>query len=333
MSLNLYAGNVLISSPGMYQMAEDIILLLQKHNANFVHIKAEYTTFPNGEIKPFIPETVRGMHAFLLHDLQYPDPNVNLIQMLLIADALKRASVIGISLVIPYIPYMRQDRKDKPRVSISARLIADLIEVNKKIVRVITLDLHTDQEQGFFSIPVDNINAMLVHAEYFKEKFNGDLSKVTVVAPDFGSAVRAERFASRLGNEVPITVIQKKRSSLGHAEATGYVDGPSVEGRIVIIYDDMIDTGGTNRVAVEKILSQGAREVYTCVTHGIFSNNAEDKFREAARPVVVTPSIPRTNDYKDKNATWLHFVPIEPLIAKTIYEASIVGGSMSKLSN
>ncbi len=326
-SKNLYGANVLISSPGMQEMAEEIIFILGEDN--FTHIPADYTTFANGEIKPCISKTVRGTHVFLLHDLQYPDPNIAFMQMLITADALKRASVNGISLVLPYIPYMRQDRKDKPRVPITARLIADLIETNRRVVRVITFDMHADQEQGFFSIPVDNINAMLVHSEYFKKKFANNFRDVVVVAPDFGSGVRAERFAGRLHPDVPVSIIQKRRPGPNETEVTGFV-GPQVNDKIVIVYDDMIDTGGTIRSAVQEIFRQGALDVYTCVTHGIFSNNSEVEFKKAGRPVVITSSIPRSAQYKEDNASWLHFVPIETLLAKTIYEASIVGGSMSK---
>lgn len=327
---NLYGGNVLVSSLGMHEMTERITNVLNQTENNFLHIKADHIKFANGEIKPFLPQTVRGTHVFLLHALQEPDPNIALMTLLLTADALKRASVTGITLVLPYIPYLRQDRKDQPRVPISARLIADLIEVNNKVDRVITVDMHTEQEQGFFSIPVDNITAMKAHADYFKVKFGGDFSNVIVVAPDLGSAVRSERFANLLYCDVPVSIIQKRRPCPNQTEVIGFI-GPEVKDKIVIIYDDMIDTGNTNRSAVAEIIKQGALEVYTCVTHGIFSGGAEAKFKEEGRPVIVTPSIPRTTEYRDENSSWLHFVSIEPHLAKIIREASTVGGSISKL--
>ena len=327
---NLYGGNVLVSSPGMHSMAKIIVSLLNKQNNDFSHIKADYTNFANGEIKPKIPETVRGTHVFLLYALQEPDPNNAIISMLLTNDALTRASVTGITLVLPYIPYLRQDRKDEPRVPISARLIADMIEVNRSVQRVITLDMHTDQEQGFFSIPVDNINAMKVHAEYFSEKFKDDFSQLHVIAPDFGSAIRARRFANQLGSEVPISIIEKRRTGPNQTVVQGLI-GPKPEDKIAIIYDDMIDTGNTTLNSIDFIYEEGAKAVYACATHGIFSENAEVNFRKTGRPVIVTNSVPRTTVYKEKNSAWLNIVSIEELLAKTIREASIVGGSMSKL--
>lgn len=327
---NLYGGNVLVSSLGMHEMTERITNVLNRTENNFLHIKADHIKFANGEIKPFLPQTVRGTHVFLLHALQEPDPNIALMTLLLTADALKRASATGITLVIPYIPYLRQDRKDEPRVPISARLIADLIESNNKVDRIITIDMHTDQEQGFFSIPVDNIKALKVHANYFKKRFNNNFSDVVVVAPDFGSGTRAERFASLLNCNVPVAIIQKRRNCPNEAEVVGYI-GPKVKDKNVIIYDDMIDTGGTNRSVVTELLKQRAKEVYTCVTHGIFSGGAEVKFRKEGRPVIATQSIPRTTEYQSGNSSWLSFVPIEDLLAEAIHEASIVGGSFSKL--
>ncbi len=326
-----YGGNIVVSSVGMHDMADRVAELLGEHSTPYSRLRADFTQFANGELKPWIPETVRGAHVFLLHALQEPDPNTAIMLMLLTADALKRASVAGITLVLPYIPYLRQDRKDKPRVPISARLLADLIEANGRVDRIITLDMHADQEQGFFSIPVDNINGMVVHAEYFRAEFNNDFSNVVVVAPDFGSAVRAERFARSLDGGVPVSIIQKRRPGPNQSEVVNFI-GEQVDGRTVIIYDDMIDTGGTNRGAVRETLRQGARVVYTCATHGIFSGGAEAKFKEAGQRVVVTPSIPRLTDYYVEHESWLSFVSIDALVAKAIHEASIVGGSISKLS-
>lgn len=323
--------NVLLSSPGMHEMAERIMPLLKARSAHFSHQRVGYTPFANGEIKPQIPETVRGMHAFFLHPLQHPDPNTALMSMLLTCDALTRGSVAGITLVLPYIPYLRQDRKDKPRVPISARLVADLIESNPRVDRLITLDMHADQEQGFFSIPVDNLSGSVVHAEYFRKRFNNDFSNVVVVAPDFGSAVRARRFAARLNENVPVSIIDKRRPGPNKVKVIGFV-GESVENRDIILYDDMIDTGGTIRAAVEEILRRGARSACICVTHALFSGDAEESFLEARYPVVVTPSIPRPYNYWRRHEAWLEAVSIDELLAGAMHEASTIGGSLSKLS-
>ncbi len=327
-----YRGGVLVSSNGMHEMAERIARLLGERGTPLRHIRAEHTQFANGELKPWIPETVRGEHVFLLHPLQAPDPNTAIMLMLLTADALTRASVAGITLVLPYIPYLRQDRKDRPRTPISARLIADLIESNSRVERIITLDMHADQEQGFFSIPVDNINARVIHAEHYRKKFCGDFSTVSVLAGDFGGAVRARRFATLLDARVPVSIIDKRRTGPNQAEVIGFV-GESVTGRDVILYDDMLDTGGTARGAVAEVMRLGARSVEICVTHGLFSNNAEAAFKTAGYPVVVTPTIPRAPAYWEMHASWLTSVPIDELLASAIYEASLVGGSVSKLSD
>ncbi len=306
-------------------------LLAAGHSTPYSRIRVSFEKFSNGELKPIIPKTVRGSHVFLLQALQEPDPNNAIMLMLLTADALKRASVAGITLVLPYIPYLRQDRKDEPRVPISARLIADLIQANAKIESVITLDMHADQEEGFFSIPVDNIKGMKVHAEYFRKELKGDFSNIVVIAPDFGSAVRAKRFAQELGENVPVSIIQKRRPGPNQSEVVNFI-GEHVDGRIAIIYDDMIDTGGTNRGAAKEMLRQRALKVYTCVTHAILSGDAAIKFKEAGQQVVAAPSIPRSPKYCEENASWLSFVSIDELLAQAIHEASIVGGSISKLS-
>jgi ribose-phosphate pyrophosphokinase len=327
-----YGGSVIVSSEGMHETAERIAILLKGRDMPIQHVRAEYTKFANGEVKPWIPETVRGEHVFFLHPLQDPDPNTAIMLMLLTADALKRASVSGITLVLPYLPYLRQDRKDKPRVPISARLLADLIESNEKVDRVITLDMHADQEQGFFSIPVDNINARGVHADYFRKRFDGDFSNVIVVAPDFGGAVRARRFATRLGEHVPVSIIDKRRPGPNEVEVIGFV-GEGVDGRDVILYDDMIDTGGTIRAAVAEIKGLGARSIRVCATHALLSADAAAAFQAASCSVVVTPSIPRPEDYWKANASWLDVVSIDELLTSAIHEASLVGGSISKLSS
>lgn len=323
--------NVLLSSPGMHEMAESIMPLLMARGARFSHQRISYTTFANGEIKPQIPETVRGMHAFFLHPLQHPDPNTALMSMFFTCDALTRGSVAGITLVLPYIPYLRQDRKDKPRVPISARVIADLIESNPRVDRLITLDMHADQEQGFFSIPVDNLSGSVVHAEYFRKRFNNDFSNVVVVAPDFGSAVRARRFAARLDESVPVSIIDKRRPGPNKVQVIGFV-GESVADRNVILYDDMIDTGGTIRAAVGEILKRGARSACICVTHALFSEDAEESFVKERHSVIVTQSIPRLCSYWRRHEAWLEAVSIDELLAGAMHEASTIGGSLSKLS-
>jgi len=321
---------VLLSSPGMSDTAGRIVHLLQKSgDYRFCHCEVSYTTFKNGEIKPKILETVRSKKVYFLHDMQDPDPNIAVMKLLLVNDALKRASVTDINLVLPYMPYLRQDRKDESRVPISARLLADVIETNHKVERIITLDMHADQEQGFFNIPVDNLYGMMVLAEYFKKKYEHDFSNIVVVAPDFGSAVRARRFAKRLGPGVPVVIIEKRRSHEG-VETLGSI-GSDLKGKDAIVFDDMIDSGGTNVAAANFLYAEGVKNVVSAATHGLFSADAVKKLGCAGLEVVVTPSIPRSESFKEKHASWVSFASIDELLAEAIKETSIVGGSISKL--
>ncbi|OGG60842.1 hypothetical protein A2765_01350 [Candidatus Kaiserbacteria bacterium RIFCSPHIGHO2_01_FULL_56_24] len=325
-----YGKSLLLSSPGMHEMADNIASLLAKKGRVFDRARLTYEHFANGEAKPTIPQTVRGEHVFFLHPMQHPEPNLALILMLLTNDALARASAAGITLVLPYLSYTRQDRKDKGRVPISARVVADLIQTNPKVERLITFDLHADQIQGFYSIPVDNLLGMQVHARYFRERFGGDYSKTSVVAPDYGSSVRARRFADLLDPTVPVTIIEKRRIAAGETKIMG-INGPEVASRDVIIYDDMIDSGGTNHGAVAEMQKQGAATIYNAATHGLFTKGAEARFAEAGLPVVVCNTIPRTPEYRVAHASWLSFASIDELLADAISEASTVGGSVSKL--
>jgi ribose-phosphate pyrophosphokinase len=321
---------VIVSSPGMHEMGDSIRDILEHEGMSFPHYRLEYVRFANGEILPRIPETVRRQHVFFLHPLQHPDPNTAVMMLLLANDALKRASTAGITLVVPYIPYLRQDRKDKPRVPISARLIADLIESNGAVERLITVDMHAEQEQGFFSIPVDNLTSMPIFEEYFRDELQEKGRKVVVVAPDFGAAVRARRFAGRLG-DVPVSIVEKRRPSPNVTEIVSIIGEP-VAGASVVIFDDMIDTGGTIRNTALALRNMGAAEVYLSATHGIFSGGATEAFAEAGLRVATTDSIPRDDAFRREHRSWLTTVSIDRLLASAILEASSVGGSVSKLS-
>ena len=312
---------VVISSPCIHDTAASVVSMLRKkHNCIFPHYRVEHTRFANGEVVIQIPETVRRQHAFFFHPLQLPSPN----------DALKRASVSGITLVLPYMSYLRQDRKDKPRVPISARMLADLIESNRYVSRIITADMHADQEQGFFSLPVDNLMCSKILAEYVVKSLACDVSDVIAIAADLGGAVRTRRFARGLG-EVQVAIFEKRRTGPNQSEVVS-INGPSVEGKIVVIFEDMIDTGGTIRGVVASLKQLGAREVFVCATHGIFSGGTEEKFASENIRVFCTNSIPRDESYYTGNASWLTCVPIDELFADAVYQASLVGGSVSKLT-
>ena len=246
--------------------------------------KVKISTFRNGEIYAKYLESVRGSDAFVIQSLCEP-VNDNLMELLIMVDALKRASAARISAVIPYYAYARQDKKTEPREPISAKLIADLLIV-AGVDRVLTMDLHAGQIQGFFDVPVDHLTALPILAHYFKERDAGDL---IVVSPDVGRVKIAKRCADRIG--VSIAVLHKSRLAHNVTEITQLVG--DVKGKCALIIDDMIDTGGTIVYGAEALLKNGAKEVYVCATHPIFSGSAVEKLRKSPiKEVVVTNTVP-----------------------------------------
>ncbi len=274
--------------------------------------------FSDGEVRVKINESMRGEDVFVIQSLGHP-VNDNIMELLLILDALKRASAGRITAVIPYYAYARQDRKDKPRVPISARLLADLITV-AGAQRVIIVDLHSPQIQGFFNIPVDNLYALNVLYEYIKGKVDQD---TVVVSPDAGGVERARLLANKLG--CGIAIIYKRRPEPNVAEVLDIIG--DVKDKKAIIVDDIIDTAGTVVAATHMLLSKGAKGVYVCATHGIFSGPAIERLREApVEEVIVTNSLPVENKGLEK----LKIVSVAPLLAEAIKRAH-EGESISSL--
>jgi ribose-phosphate pyrophosphokinase len=278
---------------------------------------------------PRIAETVRRQHVFFFHAMQYPSPNDGVMSALLVNDALRRASAAGITLVAPYLPYLRQDRKDKPRAPISAKMMADVLGSNPSLERVITADMHTDQAQGFFGIPVDNLSCMKLFATYAKRHIE-TIEECIMGAPDVGGVVRAERFGLT-ANSPLIAFCQKKRPA-ANKSITGATAGDPVKGRRVIMVDDMIDTGGSTMGAARKFMADGASHVDVFATHAVFSDGAEARLAASGLRIFTTNSIPRPADYAAAHKAWLTVIPIEDLLAEAVYQASLVGGSVSKLS-
>jgi ribose-phosphate pyrophosphokinase len=333
---SVFGGNLLLPSPSMEPMARTIFALLQKKGGrksnpnSFELSKMKLTAFPSGEYEPEILESVRGANVFLLHPMQLPNPNTGLVNLLLTVDALVSADVGKIRLVLPFIPFQRNDRrKDNKRVSISARTVANMIQMYPAVQGVITLDLHADQEVGLYNIPVDNIPATVVFLEDLQRRRNNNLSNTMVVSPDVGSANRVRRIARRL--DVPLAIIDKDRKGPGDTEVLGLL-GTSVKGMDTVLFDDMIDTGGTIINAAKKLLDEGAKSVEIYAIHGLFSGEALEKFTKAGIHVSVTESIPRSPEFRAEHSSWLTYVPIDQLIADAIYESSQMRGSISKLS-
>ncbi len=265
------------------------------------------TRFSDGEVRVQINESIRGSEVFVLQSL-YPKPNDSIMELLLIIDALRRASAERINVVIPYMAYARQDRKDRPRVPISAKVLADLLTTVGSD-RIIVLDLHSPQIQGFFKIPVDNLYALPVLYEYLRE--NEDLGDVVVVSPDAGGVERARQLANKIG--CGIAIIYKRRPEPNKAEVIDVVG--DVKGKTAIIIDDIIDTAGTLTSASNLLINKGARRVIGCATHGIFSGPAVERILESPlEKVIVTNSI----ELEGKTFPKLKVVSVAPLLAKAI---------------
>ncbi len=243
--------------------------------------------FADMEIFVEIQENVRGQDVFVIQSTSYP-ANDNLMELLIIIDALKRASAKRITAVIPYFGYARQDRKVGPRTPISAKLVANLV-VRSGADRVMTLDLHAGQIQGFFDIPTDNLFAAPVIVRAIKEKF--DRNNVTVVSPDVGGVVRARNVAQRIG--APIAIVDKRRERAGESEVMSVIG--NVAGRSCILIDDMIDSGGTLVNAAAALLERGAQDVCAYITHGVLSPGATERIQKShLKHLFITDSIPPT---------------------------------------
>jgi len=266
---------------------------LAKAVCNYVEVplgRAEVTTFSDGEIYVEIGENVRGVNCFVIQPTCSPVNN-NLMELLIMIDALKRASANSIIAIVPYFGYARQDRKAKPRTPISAKLAADLLTA-AGADRVLAVDLHAGQIQGFFNIPVDHIFAMPVLVDYLRGKFGPDS---VVVSPDAGGVERARAYSKRLGNS--IAIIDKRREKANVSEVMHIIG--DVEGKDTVIVDDMIDTAGTLSNAARAVMAAGARSVSACATHGVLSGAAIQRLTDSPlSEVVITDSIPLREEAK-----------------------------------
>jgi ribose-phosphate pyrophosphokinase len=275
-AIKLVAGN---SNPAL---AEAIGAYLQTPLT-----KAVVRRFADMEIFVEIQENVRGADVFLIQSTSFP-ANDHLMELLILIDASRRASARRITAVIPYFGYARQDRKVGPRTPISAKLVANLI-THAGTDRVLTLDLHAGQIQGFFDIPTDNLFAAPVMMRDIRQRF--DLSKVIVVSPDVGGVVRARGLAKRIN--VPLAIVDKRRERPGDSEVANVIG--QVDGRICILVDDIVDSGGTLINAADALVEKGADAVYGYITHGVLSGQAVDRVNKShLKELVITDSIQPT---------------------------------------
>jgi ribose-phosphate pyrophosphokinase len=239
-------------------------------------------TFSDGEIAVNIHESVRGSDVFVVQSTSAP-VNDNLMELLIMIDAFKRASAGRITAVVPYFGYSRQDRKAKARDPITAKLVADLISV-AGADRILTMDLHSPQIQGFFGIPVDDMQGMSILAPHFRERFRDRLDNIVCVSPDLGSVARARSFSQRIGTS--LAIIDKRRQKANESEIMNIIG--DVKGKTVIIVDDMIDTAGTLCNAAAAVIERGgAKEVYAAAIHGVLSGNAVERIADSYLKEVV----------------------------------------------
>ncbi|MDY0235867.1 MAG: ribose-phosphate pyrophosphokinase [Gudongella sp.] len=269
--------------------------------------KCEVTQFSDGEISVNISETVRGCDVFIIQPTNTP-VNDNIMELLILIDALKRASAGRINAVIPYYGYARQDRKTKARDPITAKLIANLITI-AGADRVVGMDLHAGQIQGYFDIPVDHLTAIPILAEHFKHIVGED---TVIVSPDLGGVTRARTFANIL--DLPIAIIEKRRPKANVSEVMNVIG--EIEGKDVILVDDIIDTAGTIVKAASVLKSFGAKKIYGCATHGVLSGPALDRIHNSElEKFVITDTIPLSDMAKiDK----IEVVSVAPILAEAV---------------
>ncbi len=263
--------------------------------------------FADGEIGINVAETVRGYHVFLVQPTHEP-VNENMMELLITIDAMKRASAKTINVIMPYYGYSRQDRKAKSRQPISAKLVANLLET-AGATRVLAMDLHASQIQGFFDIPIDNFRAMPLIVEYFKKK---NFDEIVIVSPDHGGAVRARKMGDVMGCD--IAIIDKHRPAPNVSEVMGLVG--NVSGKTAIIIDDMIDTAGSITAAAKAVLDAGAKDVYAACTHSLLSGNASEKIENSVLKEVICTNTIKLPEYKKTEK--IHQLSVGKLLAQGI---------------
>jgi len=265
--------------------------------------------FSDQEIFVRIEENVRGGDVFIIQPTCYPG-NSHLMELLIMMDAFRRSSAKRITAVLPYYGYARQDRKTEPRVPITSKLVADLLQVSGAN-RILTVDLHAGQIQGFFNIPVDHLYAMNVLIDYVKSQQYEDL---VVISPDAGGVERARAFAKRLGG-IPLAIIDKRREAANVAKAMNIIG--DVGGKRCLIVDDMIDTAGTLMEATEALLGEGAMEVHACCTHPVLSGPAKDRIvNSPLKSMIATNTIPLNDELKKIEK--IKILSVAPLLGEAI---------------
>jgi ribose-phosphate pyrophosphokinase len=306
--LKIFAGNSNV------ELAEEISTLMGKPLG-----KATVTKFSDGEISVSLWETVRGVDTYIIQSTSDP-VNDNLMELLIMIDAMKRASAGRINAVIPYYGYARQDRKAKARDPITAKLVANIL-TSAGADRVVTMDLHAAQIQGYFDIPVDHLLGLPILVNHFRSK---KLDDVVVVSPDHGSVTRARNMAHPL--DAPIAIVDKRRPKANVSEVMNIIG--DIEDKTCILMDDMVDAGGTITNAANALADLGAKEVYACATHGILSGPAIERIEASAiKEMVFLNTVPIP---QDKHIDKIRILSVAPLFAKAM-ENIFSNNSISKL--
>ena len=316
----------LISGNSNRPLAQSIARRMSMHRGMSVGlVDTRVERFNDGEIFVEVYENVRGEDMFIIQSTSNP-ANDNLMELLIMSDALRRSSADRITAVIPYFGYARQDRRTKARTPISAKLVANLL-TESGVDRILTLDLHAAQIQGFFDIPVDNLYASPVFALDILHHFKGKMNDVMVVSPDVGGVARARELAKRI--EAPLSIVDKRREKAG--EIAGMTVIGDVSGKKCIIVDDICDTAGTLCKAAEVLMEAGATEVHAYITHGVLSGPAVDRVSKSVmKNLVITDTIEPTKAVKDcKN---IRIVGTAPIFAQAILN-TWNGTSVSSLFN
>ncbi|WP_077624607.1 ribose-phosphate diphosphokinase [Sediminibacillus massiliensis] len=274
--------------------------------------KSSVAKFSDGEIQINIEESVRGCDVFVIQSTSEP-VNQHIMELLIMIDALKRASAHSVNVVIPYYGYARQDRKARSREPITAKLIADLIET-AGATRVMSIDIHAPQVQGFFNIPVDLLVGIPLLSEYFNKK---NLDEIVVVSPDHGSVKRARQFADRV--KAPIAIIDRRGPREGATAVTNIVG--DIEGKTAILIDDIVDTGTRITTGTKALLDKGAKDVYACSTHPVLSGYAIDRIADSpVKELIVTNSILLSEEKKIDKLTQLSIAPLISEAIKRVFQ-------------
>ncbi|ABG33010.1 ribose-phosphate pyrophosphokinase [Roseobacter denitrificans] len=302
----------LISGNANMPLAQGIARRMSMHRGVPVGlVDARVERFNDGEIFVEVFENVRGEDMFILQSTSNP-ANDNLMELLIMADALRRSSAARVTAVLPYFGYARQDRRTKARTPITAKLVANML-VGTGIERVLTMDLHAAQIQGFFDIPVDNLYASPIFALDIKSEFKGRMDELMIVSPDVGGVARARELAKRINS--PLAIVDKRREKPGEIAEMKVIG--DVTGKTCIIVDDMCDTAGTLCKAAQVLIEHGAKEVHSYITHGIMSGPAVERVTNSVmKSLVITDTIAPTDAVKE--ATNIRIVPTAPVFAQAI---------------